>query len=86
MSDVKNVFADVLARVQVRTGVVRMTFGTQEEKQDKQTEMVETHQVIMPMDGFLNAFNVMQGIVSKMEKDGLIKKVENQPKSTVEAV
>lgn len=85
MSDVKNVFADGLARVTVRGGVVRLAFGTQEEKQEGQIEMIPSHQVIMPMDGFLNAFNVMQGIVAKMEKDGLIKKVENQPKSLIAA-
>lgn len=85
MSDVKNIFADGLARVTVRGGVVRLTFGTQEEKQNEQVEMIASHQVIMPMAGFLNAFNVMQGIVAKMEKDGLVKKVENQPKSVIEA-
>ena len=84
MNDVKNIFADGLARVTVRGGVVRLTFGTQEEKQNEQVEMIASHQIIMPMDGFLNAFNVMQGIVTKMEKDGLIKKVENQSKSIAE--
>jgi hypothetical protein len=85
MSDLKNIFADGLARVTVRGGVVRLTFGTQEEKQEGETEMTPSLQVIMPMDGFLNAFNVMQGIVAKMEKDGLVKKVENQSKNVIEA-
>jgi len=84
MSEMKTRFADGLARIAVRGGVVRLTFGIQEEKKDGQPEMHPSQQIVMPLDGFLNAFNVMQGIVAKLEKDGLVKKIENATKATAE--
>ena len=74
MSDLINIFADGIARISVRAGVARIALGTQEEKEEGAVAMNPTHQLFLPVDGFLQTFNVMQNMVKKMEDQGMIKK------------
>lgn len=76
MSD-KNIFADGVATIQIRNGVARLGLGVLEEKKQDQVEMLETKTIIMPMDGFIRTFNAMRDVMGKLEKEGLVKKLDN---------
>lgn len=74
----KHIFVDGVATIQIRGGVARLGLGVLEEKQQDQIEMVETNTLVMPMEGFIRTFNAMRDVMAKLEKEGLIRKMEGQ--------
>jgi hypothetical protein len=70
----QNVFADAVAEVSVGAGVVRVVFGVQRKgPKDERPELVPTITLNLPIDGFANSVPVLQGLIDKMVKDGVLK-------------
>lgn len=79
----ESLFADAVAELTVASGVVRITFGVQHQKnRDAKPEMTSVASVNLPIDGFANSVTIMQGLVDKLIKDGVLKQKEKNQLSS----
>ncbi len=82
MSDRKEIFADGMGQIHFAGGMVRFDFVTlqPDEEGEKDPTAVCYERIIMPPQGFLNAFNSMQNLIDKLLDAGVLKKNENAEK------
>jgi hypothetical protein len=77
----KEIFADGIGQIHFTGGMVRFDFVTlqpdAEGKSDPQP--VGGERIIMPPQGFLNAFNSMQNLIDKLLEAGVLQKNANAP-------
>lgn len=79
----ESLFADTVAELTVASGVVRVTFGVQHQKsRDAKPEMMPVASINLPIDGFANSVVILQGLVDKLVKDGVLKQKEKQQLSS----
>jgi hypothetical protein len=79
----ESIFADTVAEVTVGSGVVRITLGVQRQKsRDAKPELVPVSSINLPIDGFANSVVVLQGLVDKLVKDGVLKTKAGSPASS----
>lgn len=72
----KEVFADAFGGLGISKGVVRIDLVTQsvtdkDAKGEPKDEFVQ--RVVMPVDGFLRSFSMMQAMMTKLQDAGLVK-------------
>jgi hypothetical protein len=74
----KEIFADGIGQIHFAGGMVRFDFVTLQPAADGKGEPVAEYneRVIMPPQGFLNAFNSMQQLIDKLLEAGVLKKNE----------
>ena len=78
MADKKELYADGIGQIHFAGGMVRFDFVTLQPKEDGQQPGVESNvRMIMPPQGFLNAFNSMQQLIDRLVEAGVLKKNEN---------
>jgi hypothetical protein len=71
------IFADALVNLSVTGNLVRLDLGvmslaqTTDNKQD--VRLVTTQQLVMPLDGFLKAFNAQEQLIKKLIQEGVLK-------------
>lgn len=81
MTATPNLFADRLTNITVANGLVRFEFAsletpvapTQGAETATPPTMAVTHRLTLPLDGFLNAFNIQQGILKSLIDSGIVK-------------
>lgn len=79
----ESIFADTVAEVTVGSGVVRIVFGAQRQKsRDAKPELVPVTCINLPIDGFANSVVVLQGLLDKLVKDGVLKPREGSSASS----
>ena len=79
----KEIFADGIGQIHFAGGMVRYDFVTLQPTEDgKAPEAKSTVRVIMPPQGFLNAFNSMQQLIDKLLEAGILQKNEAAAKKT----
>lgn len=76
-------FADGIINISLSgNGLVRLEFGSvaqpAPEATDQQVVLTPTHQVVMPIDGFLRAFGTQEQVMKKLLEDGVIKRREDE--------
>ena len=77
----KEIFADGIGQIHFAGGMVRFDFMTLQPGEDgKEPLPRETARIIMPPQGFLNAFNSMQQLIDKLVEAGLLTKNETSGK------
>ena len=77
----KEVFADGIGQIHFAGGMVRFDFITLQPEEDGKAPAPQSHmRIIMPPQGFLNAFNSMQQLIDKLLEAGLLEKNENAGK------
>ena len=70
-------FADGIGQIHFAGGMVRFDFVTlQPEGDSKEPAPRPNMRIIMPPQGFLNAFNSMQQLIDKLLEAGVLKKNE----------
>ena len=78
MADKKELYADGIGQIHFAGGMVRFDFVTLQPTEDGKAPAVESNvRMIMPPQGFLNAFNSMQQLIDRLVEAGVLKKNEN---------
>jgi len=73
------IYADGIGQIHFAGGMVRFDFVTLQPAADgkgEPTPLCKEH-IIMPPQGFLNAFNSMQNLIDKLLEAGVLQKNEN---------
>ena len=75
----KEIFADGIGQIHFAGGMVRYDFVTLQPRPEGNPEPVVNERIIMPPQGFLNAFNSMQQLIDKLLEAGVLQKNEKAP-------
>jgi hypothetical protein len=77
------VFADGLGEITITGSTVRLdlvSFSTTERNPDGEPKLAFKQRIIMPVDGFMNAFDLMQKVTKELIANGAVKRVAvNEP-------
>ena len=77
MSEKREIFADGIGQIHFAGNMVRFDFMTLQPEEDGKAPVPRSSiRVIMPMQGFLAAFNSMQQLIDKLVAAGVLKKNE----------
>ena len=80
MDNIKEeIFADGIGQIHFAGGMVRFDFVTLQPDPDGKGEPQPLckERIIMPPQGFLNAFNSMQNLIDKLLEAGILQKTNN---------
>ncbi len=68
-------FADRIVNIAVTGAVIRIEFGVlaPPASEGAAAKLVPIHTLVMPLDGFLASFGMLESVVRKMIADGLVK-------------
>ena len=81
MADKKEIYADGIGQIHMIANMVRYDFFTlQPAEEGKQPTPESSVRLIMPIQGFLSAFNTMQQMFDKLVESGVITKNEKAAK------
>lgn len=80
-------YADTILNINVTGSMVRIDLGTvvqvpaREDGQADRQELraTQTQQLVMPLDGFVSAFNMQEAMIKKMLDDGVLQKKPAEP-------
>ncbi len=78
----QEIFADGIGQIHFAGGMVRFDFVTLQPDPDGKGEPQPLckERIIMPPQGFLNAFNSMQNLIDKLLEAGILQKTDNSAK------
>ena len=81
MSVLPHLYADRLLNVAVTGNLLRIELGTLHApaKEGEKPQLLPGQTLVMPLDGFLASFGMMEAVVKKMIADGVVK---TQPQET----
>ena len=75
--DTKEIFADGVGQIHFAGNMMRCDFVTLQPTEDGKAPKAESKvRVIMPLQGFLGAFDSMQRLIDKLVSAGVLKKNE----------
>ncbi len=75
--DKKEIFADGIGQIHFAGAMVRFDFVTLQPESDGKAPVPQSNvRIIMPPQGFLNAFNSMQQLIDKLLEAGVLQKNE----------
>ncbi len=78
MADKKEIYADGIGQIHFAGAMVRFDFVTLQPQENGQAPVPQSNfRVIMPPQGFLNAFNSMQQLIDKLVESGVLQKNNN---------
>ncbi len=81
MADKKEIFADGIEQIHFTGGMVRFDFMTLQPDEDGKKPAPQSNiRIIMPPQGFLNAFNSMQQLIDKLVDAKVLKKNQKHQK------
>jgi hypothetical protein len=69
-------FADRLTNLQIIANTVRLEFSTLDSSPGSEADATKTkvsHVLVMPFEGFVQAFNGQEGVIKKLVADGVLK-------------
>ncbi|MFN3077339.1 MAG: hypothetical protein ABT940_10745 [Alphaproteobacteria bacterium] len=69
-------FADTVRRADFVGGMIRLEFATlvPSDTQGEAPKLESRRMEIMPLEGFLNAYSVMQDLLRKLQEAGVVKR------------
>jgi len=81
MAEKKEIFADGIGQIHFAGNMVRFDFMTLQPEENGKAPVAQSNvRVIMPPQGFLNAFNSMQQLIDKLVEAGVLQKNDNKKK------
>jgi hypothetical protein len=83
---VNSIFADRLTNVQIAGNTVRLEFSVLDivaGNNQNEPKLTVSHVLVMPLEGFVQAFNGQESVVKKLLADGVLK--SNVPSQTPSA-
>ncbi len=87
-----HLFADRLVNIAVTGPLVRIELGAMQlpTAEDQKPQLLTTQTVVMPLDGFVASFGMMESVINRLMADGVLKQNErpvggvgNAPSSAV---
>ncbi|MBF0143107.1 MAG: hypothetical protein HQL59_06570 [Magnetococcales bacterium] len=72
-----DVFADMVKHIDFSGGLVRLELVSaypEEKQSDSQIRLQRSGRLIMPLNGFLSTFQVMQDLIDQLVKSGIVQK------------
>lgn len=75
MTPSNHTFADRLINIAITGNLIRLELGTLQapKAEGQKPQLVATQTLVMPLEGFLPSFGMMDTIVKKLVADGVIK-------------
>lgn len=75
MSAPAHLFADRLSNIAITGPLVRIELATVQipKAEDQQPQLIPSQTLIMPLDGFVASFGMMEAVMKQLVKDGVIK-------------
>lgn len=75
MSAPSHLFADRLSNIAITGPLVRIELATVQvpKAEDQQLQLIPSQTLIMPLDGFVASFGMMEAVMKQLVKDGVIK-------------
>ena len=75
MPDSSHLFADRLFSIVITGPLVRIELGTLQlpTAEGQKPQLVASQTLVMPLEGFVQSFGMMDGIVKRLVADGVIK-------------
>ena len=92
MPNSPHLFADRLVNIAVTGPLVRIELGAMQlpTAEDQKPQLLTTQTVVMPLDGFVASFGMMESVIKRLMADGVLKQNErpvggvgNAPSSAV---
>ena len=78
-------FADGILNIAITGPLIRIDFGTAMPSKNaegkQEVHLAQSHQVVMPLEGFVRSFGLQEQIVRKLIADGVIKVQAQTPPS-----
>jgi hypothetical protein len=71
-------FADAAINISMTGSLVRIDFGTvvpaaSNDAEKREVKVSQSHQLVMPLEGFLRLYGMQEQVVKKLIADGVIK-------------
>ena len=75
MSNAPHIFADRLLNLAMTGPLLRIELGTMQAPaaEGQKPQLVPSQTLVMPLDGFLASFGMMEAMVKKLVADGVVK-------------
>lgn len=75
MTQAAHTFADRVTHIAVTGNLIRIELGTLQAPaaQGQQAQLTASQTLVMPLEGFLPSFGMMETVVKKLVADGVIK-------------
>lgn len=75
MPNSSHLFADRLFNIAVTGSLVRIELGAMQfpTAKGQKPQLVQTQTLVMPLDGFVASFGMMESVLKQLVKDGVIK-------------
>lgn len=75
MPDSSHLFADRLVNIAVTGSLVRIELGAMQlpTAEGQKPQLLPTQTLVMPLDGFVASFSMMESVIKRLVKDGVIK-------------
>lgn len=87
MANSSHLFADRLINIAVTGPLLRLELGTMHApaKEGEKPQLLPSQTLVMPLDGFLASFGMMEAMVKKLVADGVVKTQPQPQEQIVEA-
>lgn len=75
MVNLTHAFADRIVNVAVTGAMVRIEFGVlnRPEGKDKPFQLEPSQVLVMPLEGFVNSFGILEALMKKLVEDGVLR-------------
>ena len=67
----QNIFADGIGAVHITGNLVRFDLVSVQPGEEKGSQEI-THRLIMPLEGFVSAFNLQEQVIRQLTKNGVL--------------
>lgn len=86
--NVQRVFVDGINHINFINGMIRINMGVvvPGPEEDSDPSFKETHQLIIPLNSFLNAFESQKQLIEQLEENGIISKNEDAQDNITDAI
>jgi hypothetical protein len=76
-----HIFADRLFNIAVTGSLVRIELGAMRlpTAEGQKPQLLPTQTLVMPLDGFVASFGMMDSVMKQLVKDGILKQNERPP-------
>ncbi len=75
----ETIYAHQVTNISIQGGIVRLELAVIDELPNGQGDTIKmriSHQLVLPLDAFVKAFEIQQTVMSKLVQDGVLRRME----------